>query len=111
MDDLDDAVQYTGQDAILMAAETDPWLQHPDGTVVDLTPHLRTMPPGPCGECNGGFHAPTGNGPTEQGIERCDACDVHPGDLDAAAALAAAIGPQITVWFVQEDARERAGVW
>ena len=99
------AVQYTGQlDGVLIADQTDPWLQHPDGTEVDLLPHLADLTPGPCEEdCAGGFFAPTSNGPADQGIERCDACNVYEGDLEAAAALAALIGPEITVWFEVDD--------
>lgn len=101
---VDGAVQYTGGDVSPMIAnETDPWLQHPDGsvvTVIDLV--LAHVDVGPCGECHGGFFAPTVNGPTEYGIERCDACDVHEGDFSAALALAALIGPDVTVWYEPE---------
>jgi hypothetical protein len=61
------------------------------------------LPPGSCGECRGGFFAPTNNGPTDQGVERCDICRKYPGDLHAALALAKMIGPHITVWYKKED--------
>lgn len=104
------ARQRAGLAGVTLADCTDPWLQHPDGSVVALTEHLAALTPGECGECRGGFFAPTDNGPTEQGVERCDACDAYPGDLDAAVALAALIGPDITVWYEpdtdeQEDDR------
>lgn len=90
---------YTPGDDVVMQDGTDPWLQHPDGTVVALEKHLQALPAGECGDCRGGFFAPTDNGPTEQGIERCDACSMFPGDLDAAWALAGVIGRQVTVWY------------
>jgi hypothetical protein len=102
------ARQYTtGDRPVMLANETDPWLQHPDGSVVDLEPHLAALEPGPCGECSGRLFAPTGNGPTEQGIERCDECsliddDPFSGDVDAAAELAALIGQGVTVWYLPE---------
>ena len=97
------AVQYTGGDA-RWADQTDPWLQYPDGSVVTtIELHLAHMALGPCEECHGGFFAPTGNGPTEHGIERCDACDLYEGDMEAAVALAAVIGPEVTVWFEPEE--------
>lgn len=95
--------QYIGQRDVMLADQSDPWLQHPDGSVVELLPHLAPLTPGPCeDDCSGGFFAPTGNGPTDQGVERCDQCDLYDGDLSAAVALAALIGPDVTVWFVPE---------
>lgn len=94
--------QYTGQPGAMLADSTDPWLQRPDGSVVALDEHLTGLEKGPCEECPGGFFAPTGNGPTMQGIERCDQCDIHEGDFTAALALAALIGPDITVWYEPE---------
>lgn len=108
---VDGARRYTGEDRAMLASETDPWLQHPDGSIVDLEPHLAALTPGPCGECRGRYFAPTGNGPTEQGIERCDECsliddDPLSGDLDAALALAALIGPDVTVWYLPDTDEE-----
>lgn len=102
---IDGAVQYTGRldDGVLIADQTDPWLQWPDGSLVVLEPYLAGLTLGPCGECRGGFFAPTGNGPTDEGIERHDDCDLHEGDLDAAVALAALIGPEVSVWFLPDD--------
>lgn len=96
----DGAVQYTGQ-AITPGPrpESDPWLETPDGEVVSLAPHLATLERGACGDCRAGFFAPTDNGPTDQGVERCDECDTYDGDLEAALALAAVIGPDVTVWY------------
>lgn len=102
------AKQYTGEPVVRMADQTDPWLQHPDGSVVDLEPHLAGLAPGPCGDCRGGYFAPTGNGPTEQGVERCDDCRLHEGDVAAAVALAALIGPDVTVWFETDTEEEQA---
>jgi hypothetical protein len=98
---VEDARRYTGED-IMLADGTDPWLQHPDGSVVDVEPHVAALAPGPCGECRGEFFAPTGNGPTEQGIERCDQCPTHAGDVDAAVQLAALIGPDVSVWYLPD---------
>jgi len=33
------------------------------------------------------------------GIQRCDECQIYPGDLAAARALADLLGPGVTVWF------------
>ena len=93
------AQQYTGQAGVMLADQSDPWLQRPDGSIVTIAWHLVLVSTGECGDCRGGFFAPTENGPTDQGIERCDECNVYAGDLDAALALAALIGPDITVWF------------
>lgn len=99
---------YTGDlTGVMIADQTDPWLQRPDGSVVTLVPHLTPLEPGPvCGECRGGFFAPTDSGPTDQGIERCDECDLYLGDLDAALALAELIGPDITVWYEDDEEEE-----
>lgn len=78
---------------------TDPWLERPDGTLVDLADHLARLPRGECGDCRAGFFAPTDNGPTLQGVERCDECAVYDGDLSAASALAGLIGPDVIVRF------------
>jgi hypothetical protein len=97
------ARQYDPTDIdVMLASETDPWLQRPDGSEVDLEPHLAPLAVGDCGECRGGFFAPTDNGPTGQGIELCDACNKFPGDLDAAVALAALIGPDVSVWYLPQ---------
>jgi hypothetical protein len=98
------STRYTGDlTGVMIADQTDPWLQHPDGSEVDLLPHLAALTPGPCGEdCSGGFFAPTSNGPADQGIERCDQCNIYAGDLDAAVALAALIGPDVSVWYLAE---------
>lgn len=101
-----DARQYVAGADVTMTDGSDPWLQHPDGTVVALDEHLSRLPIGQCTECRGSLFAPTGNGPTEQGIERCDQCNAYEGDLTAALALAVAIGNGVTVWF-QSDADER----
>lgn len=99
--------QYTGQPGVMLADTTDPWLQRPDGAVVDLEPFTALLSPGPCGEdCSAGIFAPTGNGPTEQGIERCDQCATYEGDLDAALALAVIVAhvvPGVTVWYQPEE--------
>jgi hypothetical protein len=97
------STQYTGQPGVMLADATDPWLQHPDGRIVDLEPHLEVLAPGACGECRGGYFAPTGNGPADDGIERCDQCDAHAGDLDAAVALAVLIGQGVTVWYEPDE--------
>jgi hypothetical protein len=99
---VDGAARYTEQPLVQLADQTDPWLQYPDGSVVTLAWHMVRLEPGPCGDCRGGFFAPTDNGPTDQGVERCDDCLVHPGDLDAAVALAALIGPDVEVWFLPD---------
>jgi len=98
------ARQYYGQPGVMLAPETDPWLQRDyDGSVVELDRLMKHVPRGPvCGECAGGWFAPTGNGPTEHGIERCDECDLYPSDLDAAVALAARL-PNVTVWYEHDD--------
>ncbi|WP_263729982.1 hypothetical protein [Cellulomonas sp. SG140] len=95
----DEARRYTGGEIDAIADGSDPWLERPDGSVVDLAEHLDRLSVGPCGECRGGFFAPTTNGPTDQGVERCDACDIYDGDLSAALALAALIGPDVEVRY------------
>jgi len=87
------AVEYGG----------DPWLQWPTGEVIDPGPHVRAMGEGTCGDCHGGYFAPTGNGPTDYGIERCDACDRFDGDLAAAEALAAWLDGSAEVWVEVDD--------
>ena len=89
----------TDDEDVTLADGTDPWLQHPDGTVVDLMAHLARLPVGQCEECRGGLFAPTGNGPTDQGVERCDACSQYVGDLHAATVLAELIGQGVSVWY------------
>lgn len=95
--------QYVPGDAIQMESETDPWIQYPDGTLVPLWPVISGLPTGACGNCHGGFFAPTNNGPTYEGIERCDECCIYDGDLDAALALAGVVGKGATVWFEEDE--------
>jgi hypothetical protein len=100
------AKQYTGTlpDAETIADQSDPWLQYPWGSVVRVLEFIEALPAGSCEEdCHGGYFAPTSNGPTGDGIERCDTCNVFEGDLDAALALAATIGPDITVWYLTDN--------
>ena len=96
---IEGAREFKGETDVTIAEGSDPWLQR-DGSVVNLRPHLARLSPDPDCDCPGGVFAPTGNGPTDQGIERCDECQTHPGDLAAAEALAALIGPGVTVWYL-----------
>lgn len=94
------SVTHTRAAGPMIAAETDPWLQHPDGTVVALAPLIEALRTGADCECEGtGLFAPASNGPTNEGIECCDTCQIHAGDLEAAAYLAAKAGPDVTIWF------------
>lgn len=97
------AVQYKRGDRVTLEDGTDPWLQRPDGTIFPLRQAVSLLPVGDCGECPGGLFAPTSNGPTDQGIERCDQCPTFEGDLEAAVALATFVttfmGLDVTVWF------------
>lgn len=97
-------VRWDGSDDVEMEPETDPWLQYPDGEVVDLRPHLANLASPEGCDCSGGFFAPTDNGPTEQGIERCDECGTFDGDFEAAVALAETIGGGVTIWYATPTA-------
>lgn len=92
---------WNGETDALIHGHTNPWIRDPHGADVDLAErfgHFPTATDSPCGECGPlpGTLAPMD---THRGIQRCDACDLYPGDLDAAAALAASLGTGYTVWF------------
>ena len=80
-----------------IAAGTNPWIHDGSGAVVTL----ETMSSVIAGEdCNcgpiPGVLAPMD---TDIGVQRCDECELYPGDLEAAAALARHLGDDHTVWF------------
>lgn len=92
--------QWTGQQDALIERDTDPWIEDPSGVVITF------VGPGMVGGCGDGGHVIDGvlapmN--TDEGIQRCDACDLYSGDLEAAAAIAADFGPGFTVWFHQAE--------
>lgn len=104
--------QYTGPesvaDGVLIADGTNPWLEL-DGEPVDLTqPDLAPREQCPCEEwapviVPGVLEAMD----DDYGVQRCDACDLYDGDLEAALALAKALGPEFTVHFeIAEDEGE-----
>ena len=99
-DEDEEPAQFDGSGSPMIGGDTDPWLENLDRQVVDVAPLLETFPQhGDC-ECDGtGLFAPTGNGPTSQGIQRCDLCERFAGDLDAALALAEHAGKDVSVWF------------
>lgn len=91
-------VRWDGSDTMLLDDNTDPWLQVGD-TVVNL--FFLPSVDGPCGEFDhvaipGAVHM-DGNGPNW--IERCDGCDLFPGDLHAAQALADHLNTGAAVWL------------
>lgn len=81
---------------VIIAAETEPWLQRDNGEEIDLTEYdLDTLLPqlNDCDGCAGtGVFAPVN---TNHGINRCDQCQAFPGDLEAAAAVAQVIGGHV----------------
>lgn len=110
------AVRYQGEEDAQIAFGTDVWLQTTDGAEVDLESlldgvslnDLEGMPSSlerwECETCAGvpmhGVFAPV-NG---NGIERCDECDLYPGDFEAAVALRDRIEEQLglaglEIWY------------
>lgn len=111
---MTEIVQYTGALApdVLIATDTEPWLEDPTGTPVDLTAFApaspRTTGPSAC-DCDTwailpGILAPWGD---QHGIERHDDCARYPSDLEAAAVLAAHLeqvtGTPYTVHFERAE--------
>lgn len=97
-DDGPTPVRWDGSDDVMLADQTDPWLQIGD-VVVNLDD--LTEVEGPCGEFKhveipGVLHM-NGNGP--DWIERCDGCGLFPGDLHAAQALADHLNIGAVVWL------------
>ena len=93
--------RWNGRPGALIHGHTNPWLRDPDGSDADLAARFGPTPTAadsPCGACGplAGILAPMDTG---HGIQRCDVCDLYPGDLEAAAALAAHLGSGHTVWF------------
>lgn len=92
--------QWNGLPGAVIESETSPWITAPDGSVVSfLTSDLLLTGGGGCMEdihFIPGVLAPMD---TDEGIQRCDACNIYPGDLEAAAAVAKIYGPGFTVWF------------
>jgi hypothetical protein len=96
---LQGAVEWDGDPEAMIASETDPWVQLPDGSPVDWV-HLK-LPPEPGNGCEICGTSPKAGAleamNSEFGVQRCDTCDRFDGDLAAAQALADLIGG--TVWF------------
>ncbi|MGI6797691.1 hypothetical protein [Gordonia sihwensis] len=82
---------------ILIARGTNPWLVDDAGAMIDLTT-LRSTGETACGDCGpiAGVIAPMDD---QYGIQRCDACSIYPGDLEAAYALAQHLGASYTVMY------------
>ncbi|WIB65365.1 hypothetical protein [Curtobacterium sp. MCBD17_040] len=98
---LPEEQQWDGSGNAVIARETDPWLRDANGQDINLARFSKHPVDGPCGER---IHAIPGvlapwNG---NGVERCDMCGLYEGDLEAATALAASIGPDVTVWYEPE---------
>jgi len=79
-------------DGVMIASETNPWVEV-DGEPVDWTTSTLPRVPCPCDE----DHAALVPGvidamDSDEGVQRCDASGVFDGDLDAALALARLVG-------------------
>jgi hypothetical protein len=106
-------LQYTGQEGARIARDTNPWIRDAEGHDVDLIATAAALPagtlvagtpePNDC-ECAEGMLAGVrAASDTEFGVQTCDACVRYDSDLDATAALAAALGPGFTVWFEPDE--------
>lgn len=96
------AVQWDGSSDVMIASETNPWLEDADGDRIIWN----TTDVEPDGDCECAASPVPGvlvGMDTPEGIQRCDACGRYESDLDAAAAAAedgnARPGPRVSVWF------------
>lgn len=95
---------YDGSPIVgLIEDGTDPWIEV-EGKPVDWTTSTLPRVPCPCGENGEVVLAGVLDGMnTAVGIQRCDACDTYPGDLDAALALARVVGGVVKFHNDRED--------
>ncbi|MER7798551.1 hypothetical protein [Microbacterium sp. NPDC096154] len=91
--------RWDGAPGAVIESETNPWLRDEFGRDIDLSAVPATNPDG-CDTCRWGI-LPGVLAPMDTifGIQRCDECQIYPGDLAAARALADLLGPGVTVWF------------
>jgi hypothetical protein len=99
-------VRYAGPgETRLIADQTNPWVEVKGQPIdwLDASP----LPPrwdGECEDCRGfplpGVWAPMD---TDEGIQRCDTCQVFEGDLAAAQALADLVGGVVMFELDEED--------
>lgn len=102
------AVEWAGpEDERIIASETNPWLRIDGFGAANLLTLATdgTIPlDGACGGCYAGA-IPAMDSPT--GVQRCDECDLLPGDLEAAEVLAVLLRPTLgplTVMFYTDEA-------
>lgn len=92
-------MRWNGEQNVRLASETNPWLRNDaSGADVDLQVMVdegRVPVPLTPDCCYSGI-IPAMD--TNEGIQRCDTCQVYDGDLEAAQALADRIGG-VSVWF------------
>lgn len=88
--------QWNGLPGALIESETNPWIKNPSGEAIKLLPGFLG---GGCGESIHWTRGVLTSMDSDEGIQRCDACGIYPGDLEAAAAVAKIYGPGFTVWF------------
>lgn len=93
--------KWEGEDAV-MEYGTYAWLQIGDA-LVDVTLATKHWPAAAGNDCEGcvGTELLGARWPVDStyGIERCDVCELYPGDLHAARAVAARIGEHVAVWY------------
>lgn len=88
--------QWDGSEGAVFESETNPWVKDPSGVAISFTESNML---GPCGEMIHFIPGVLAPMDTDEGIQRCDACEIYPGDLEAARAVAKTFGPGFTVWF------------
>lgn len=79
----------------MIATGTNPWIE------VDGKPVVWEAGPScnpDCDSCGSVLPGVIECMDTPEGIQRCDQCDTYEGDIEAAQALAAAIGGGVVVW-------------
>lgn len=89
-------VQWTGSETAVIESETNPWIKDPSGIPISFASADVT---GPCGEAIHFIPGVLAPMDTDEGIQRCDQCELYPGDLEAARAVAETFGPGFTIWF------------
>lgn len=91
----------------IIARGTNPWVEL-DGVPIAYSPSMQREG-GPCGLP---IHVVPGvlNMDDNEGLQRCDECDLYPGDLEAAAAVAKTVDPRARVWFYPAYGPEGAGI-
>jgi hypothetical protein len=89
---------------MMIADGTNPWVEV-DGVPVDWVEREPLHPVNDCGLCGDFLDGAIAAMDTNEGVQRCDECDLFEGDIEAAEALARLVGG-VVEWIEEGEEGE-----